>query len=141
MGYSHELLGGNDRRGHCGVHVAYNDNPVSRMLEQNLFKGDHHSSCLLRVRTRAHFEVYIGSRNLQVIEKRVAHRLVVMLSGMDEQGLDSSGRRRISSITGAIFIKFGRAPTTLIIRSIAIIQRIKLKLEFRPLRIREFNPV
>ena len=37
-------------------------------------------------------------------------------------------RRRISSITGAIFMKFGRAPTTLIIRSIALVQKAELKL-------------
>jgi len=44
------------------------------------------------------------------------------------KGSIRAGRRRISSITGAIFMKFGRAPTTLIIRSIALIQNVELKL-------------
>src|SRR6185436_2383735 len=33
VSYSHQQLGGDDRRGHRGVDIAYNDNPVSRMLQ------------------------------------------------------------------------------------------------------------
>src|SRR6185369_7929719 len=60
------------------------------MIEQNLLEGNHYAGGLLRVGTRADFKVQVGAWNVEVFEKRIAHRLVVVLTGVDEQGLESS---------------------------------------------------
>ena len=47
-------------------------------------------------------------------EEQLAHVRVVVLPGVDEQRLDLRAAG-VGAISGAIFMKFGRAPTTLMI--------------------------
>ncbi len=61
----------------------------------------------------AEVDVRLGDAELP--EEQVAHLLVVMLAGVDQQRIDGLCAL-YASISGAIFMKFGRAPTTLMIR-------------------------
>ena len=52
-----------------------------------------------------------GLGQAEVAEEDVRHRLVVVLAGVDEP-LGDAARARAPRMTGAAFMKFGRAPTT-----------------------------
>ena len=55
----------------------------------------------------------IGLGHAQLVEEDGRHQPVVVLAGVDEHVPAASGRRRCSAaITGAVFTKFGRVPTT-----------------------------
>ena len=47
----------------------------------------------------------------ELVEEDLGHLAVVVLAGVDDQMLERAARRRISATSGAIFTKFGRAPT------------------------------
>ena len=56
-----------------------------------------------------------GCGDAQLAEEQVAHLLVVVLAGVDQHRLESPDAASYASISGAIFMKFGRAPTMLMI--------------------------
>ena len=63
----------------------------------------------------------IGRADAELLEEDRRHRVVVVLAGVDQHVLELVGAGAAArATTGAIFMKFGRAPTTeTIVRFIA----------------------
>ena len=86
------------------------------LLQHDRLEGLHDLGGLHGVRCRrADAQVDVRLGNAELAEEQVAHPLVVVLAGVDQHRLDRPCVPRYASISGAIFMKFGRAPTTLMI--------------------------
>ena len=72
-----------------------------------------HARGLLRVRAGADAEDVVRLADAELLEEDLRHRVVVVLAGVDEHVLEArraAGAARAR--TGAVFMKFGRVPTT-----------------------------
>jgi hypothetical protein len=57
------------------------------LLDQNRLERHHYFCRLNRVRSRTDLEMKIGRRNIQINKKRIGHRRVIMLSGVNDKRL------------------------------------------------------
>ena len=72
------------RAGDRGVDVAHDDNGIRRVAGQYRLEPLHDFSRLHGVRARADFQIDIRARNAELLEKQLAHPLVVVLARVDE---------------------------------------------------------
>lgn len=88
MGDFDTQLGSHERAPHGGIDVADNDDPVWLFLEADGLERGHDVRGLNGVRTGADREIDVGRRDAEFGEEDVRHFGVVMLPGMNEDGLD-----------------------------------------------------
>ena len=84
-------LGGDQRCRHRRVDIAHDDHPVGPLIKKHLLEGHHDARRLLGVRGGADFEIDVGMGDAEVCKERLAHRFVVMLAGVHQQRLETSG--------------------------------------------------
>src|SRR5438477_8911688 len=72
----------------CRIDVAYDDQDIRALLNQDLFELAQNLRSLSSMRATAYAKVDIRPRELEVSEKLVGHGLVVMLSGVHQGVLD-----------------------------------------------------
>ena len=85
-----QLLGRQAAR-HGRVHVAEDDHEVGLLRQEHLLELDHDPGRLLRVGAGAGAEEMVRLRQLQVLEERLGHHVIVMLTRVDDQGLQRLG--------------------------------------------------
>ncbi len=104
-----------DQRARDGrVHVADHEDDVRPPLEQDLLEGHHDRGGLHGVGCRAHPEVHVRARNTQLLEEDLRHLLRRSAGRYARAGARCAPAAAfMASDDGAIFMKFGRAPTTL----------------------------
>ena len=85
MCHRHRLLHCHQRASERGVHIAHHEYTTRLVLVKHGLKAAHHFSGLHGMRARADFEVDIGPRQAQVIKELLAHALVVVLAGVQQQ--------------------------------------------------------
>ena len=112
MGDRDVQLRGGERAGERRVDVTGDDHDGGVDVEQDPLEGDQHLAGLLAVASRADAERVVGCREPEVLEDLLRHLAVVVLAGVDDDLRAPTPRRRSASISGAIFTKLGRAPTT-----------------------------
>ena len=69
-----------DRRRQGRVHIAVHEHQVGPFARQHRFHRRHHRCGLCGVGARSDGEVVLGSRDLEIHEKRVGHGHVVVLA-------------------------------------------------------------
>jgi hypothetical protein len=89
----------------------YTRTAIGPVVDYHLLKFNHDFGRLHGMRAGPNLQVNVGLGNAQLLKENVRHILVVMLAGMHQQLL-TCGYFSSAAITGAAFIKFGRAPTT-----------------------------
>ena len=110
--HRHALLDRHQGAGQSGINVADHQHAGRLVRIEHRLEAAHDLGGLHGVGARAHLEIDIRLRQLQIGEQPVVHVRVVMLAGMHQQRrhgriLAANARRM-----GAIFMKLGRAPTT-----------------------------
>jgi hypothetical protein len=110
----HLELGRHQPAGDGRVHVADDEHGVRPLFQHDRLETLHDHRGLGGVGAAADLEVDVGPGDVQVVEERLAHLVVVVLAGMHQDGGDR-GRSAYARISGAIFMKLGRAPQTLMI--------------------------
>ena len=95
-------LGTDQRRGDRRVHVAIDEDEIGLALEQDGLECQHDGGGLLGVGAGTDFQVVVGLRHFQLLEKYVRHGGVVVLPGVD-QSLPHSGMRRQRAQDGSGF--------------------------------------
>jgi hypothetical protein len=78
-------LARHDRAGQGGVRVAVDQHPVRLDVGHDRLESAHHLGRLDRVRSAPDFQVEARRRHLEIPEEGRAHRVVVMLPGVDQQ--------------------------------------------------------
>ena len=119
MGHFDGQLGRDQGAGHGRIHIAHNDDPIRLFLKTYFFKP-HHDFCGLHgMRPGTDLQIHIRIGDVQIPEESVRHLHIVVLSGMNQKSIKTGAAiflkllcLRIACISGAIFMKFGRAPTT-----------------------------
>ena len=81
-------LCGHQSAGDRAVHVPEHQDDVGPELQRRRFEGLHDLGGLRGVAPRAHSQVHGGPGQLQVPKEAGAHGLVVVLSRMDQHGID-----------------------------------------------------
>ncbi len=76
------------------VHVADDDHPISALSQDHRLERLQNARRLRRVTSGAGAEVVVRCRQLQLVEERVRHRRVVMLTRVDQDGVVPTGTRR-----------------------------------------------
>ncbi len=77
-------LGGGHRAGEGGVRVAVDDDHVRHLVQQDRLEAAQDLRRLDRMAAAADLEIAVGRRQLQVAEEDRAHRVVVVLPGVDQ---------------------------------------------------------
>ena len=90
MRYFHAKLHANKRTGEGGVNIAYNQHPIRLFAQHNRFEAFHDGGCLRGVGGGTNVEMNIRLRQFEIVEERVRHGRVVVLTGMNNK------RRKLS---------------------------------------------
>ena len=104
-------LRSSDRSSHRRVRIAGNDHRIGGLPSQQWLEAQQDAGRLLGVAPRTDSQEVVGLRQIEVVEEGVREGLVVMLARVDER-LVGRPASASAAIVGAIFMKFGRAPTT-----------------------------
>lgn len=91
MRYLDAKLFGGDRTGRRRVHITHHDDQVWLFSQTDFLELHHDPGRLLGMGSRAHFQVDIGCRHTEIGKEGLAHSLVVVLAGMDENMIECLG--------------------------------------------------
>src|ERR1035441_530995 len=80
MRYANAKLGTDERRRHSGIHVAINQHDVWPARKYNWLEAAHDGGRLVRMRSRAGVQAFVGAWNLQCLEEYFRHQCVIMLA-------------------------------------------------------------
>ena len=82
-------LGGDNRTGHRGIHIADHEHEIGLLAHAGLFEFHHDAGGLLGVRSGADAKVHIGNRDAQLAEEHIRHAFVVVLARVDQNPLQA----------------------------------------------------
>ena len=87
-------LRGHDRPGQCRVRIAIDEHAVGPSLGERRLEAAHHLAGHRAVRPASDLQVQGRFIHLQVAKEGRAHRVVVVLAGVDQDLLVTGGRQR-----------------------------------------------
>ena len=82
------------RGGHGGVHIAVDQHEVRRFRDAHRFEALHDRRRLVGMRSGAHAERMVRTRQIQITEERIGHFRVVVLSRVDDDVARVARRER-----------------------------------------------
>src|SRR6185437_43206 len=65
------------------------------VLEQHPLAANHHAGGLLSMSTRPHAQMKVGTRHIELLQKRAVQRVVVVLAGMKQRDLQPRAPQRM----------------------------------------------
>jgi hypothetical protein len=92
--YGYVQLRRSERAGNSRVRVSVKEHPVRTLGQEHGFEASNHRGSLLAVQPGADLEIVRRVSNGQIAEERAAHRVVVMLTGVDDPMLNAGVRRK-----------------------------------------------